>query len=132
MIPSEFGKNFILIEETSEINNYLNAIDLLCLTSNSGEGMSNIIMEAMSVGVSCLSSDIGDNKKLISFYGKLFTIDNDEEFINQLSNFIENFKFPENKSNESRNFIISNYSLENMRNKYNKFYKEIYEYEENK
>ena len=52
MIPSEFGKNFILIEETSEINNYLNAIDLLCLTSKSGEGMSNIIMEAMSVGVS--------------------------------------------------------------------------------
>lgn len=132
LIPGEFRKNFILIEETSEINNYLNAIDLLCLTSNSGEGMSNIIMEAMSVGVSCLSSDIGDNKKLLSSYGKLFTIDNDEEFINKISNFIESFKFPENKSNESRNFIISNYSLENMSNKYNKFYKEIYEYEENK
>ncbi len=89
-------------------------------------------MEAMSVGVSCLSSDIGDNKKLLSSYGKLFTIDNNEEFVNKLSNFIENFKFFENKSNESRNFIISNYSLENMRNNYNKFYKEIYEYEENK
>ena len=66
IVPNDVINKFILIDEYDNINEILNSLNIICITSRWGEGMSNILIEAMSTGLSCISSDIGDNKFLVN------------------------------------------------------------------
>lgn len=125
IVPNNLINQFILIDEYENINEVLNSLNIICVTSRWGEGMSNILIEAMATGLSCISSDIGDNKFLIENFGNTFAVGNDKSFISLLNDNIilkSNYK---NKSNIIRDHIIKNYSLNSMFKNYFHIYKAV-------
>ena len=114
-----------MIDEYENINEVLNSLNVICITSRWGEGMSNIIIEAMSTGLNCISSDIGDNKFLIQNFGSTFAVGNNKFFIHLLNEYINLKSSYKKKSKIIRDHIIKNYSLNSMFKNYSCIYKTI-------
>jgi len=122
-------KDFILLLENSKI----------CLNSSINEGMSNVILEALSIGVPVLARKNEGNCKLIinDYNGMLF--DTPEEFTQKL-NFIlkDDFNNDDDVNNDNRNNFIKkiiengkliikeNFSYEVEKNSYKDFLGEIF------
>ncbi len=58
-----------LLGYRSEIQMMLPGIDIVCLSSAFGEGFPNILGEAMACGVPCISTDVGDARRIIAETG---------------------------------------------------------------
>jgi len=119
-------KNILLLDNVENINTFMKQFDLFILTSL-GEGMPNVIGEAMSNSIPCISSDVGDCKYLIGDTGWVFKSNN----INQLISSV--YKAIKLKSNKEKWIIkkkqcterISKYfSTNNMKDKYDKLWNE--------
>ena len=53
------------VGEVNDVVGIMNASDLITVTSIMGEGFPNVIIEAMSCGTPCISTDVGDSNQLI-------------------------------------------------------------------
>jgi len=63
-----FPKQFTLLGFRDDVLNCLNALDVFCLSSRS-EGFPNVLGEAMSIGIPCVATDVGDVRTLLSQTG---------------------------------------------------------------
>ena len=122
LVPNELRSKFILLDEYKDINEVLNSLNLICVTSRWGEGMSNILIEAMSTGLNCISSEIGDNKHLIKNFGSTYTTGDEITFVSLLNKHISKATDYKKRSMDNRNHIIKNYSLTLMFQKYFEIY----------
>jgi len=122
LVPNELVSKFILVDEYEDINEVLNSLNLICITSRWGEGMSNILIEAMSTGLNCISSKIGDNKHLINNFGSTYTVGDEITFVSLLNKHISKATDYKKRSMDTRNHIIKNYSLTLMFQKYFEIY----------
>ena len=122
LVPNELISKFILVDEYEDINEVLNSLNLICITSRWGEGMSNILIEAMSTGLNCISSEIGDNKHLINNFGSTYTVGDEITFVSLLNKHISKATDYKKRSMDTRNHIIKNYSLTLMFQKYFEIY----------
>jgi len=71
-----------LLDEIEDMPKFYNRVDLNILTSSHGEAFPNVIAESMSCETPCLSTDIGDAKKIIGNYGWIVSQNNKEMFCN--------------------------------------------------
>lgn len=62
-----------LLDECDDIPAIMNALDVFTLTSSHSEGFSNVIGEAMSCGIPCIATDIGDIPRIIGNTGQILT-----------------------------------------------------------
>jgi glycosyltransferase involved in cell wall biosynthesis len=62
-------ERFHLAGEWSDLARLYPAVDVLCLTSAWGEGFPNVVGEAMSCGVPCVVTDVGDAPRIVDGAG---------------------------------------------------------------
>jgi len=58
-----YADRFLLVGETHNVANYMSAMDIFCLPSNT-EGFPNVLGEAMASELPCVVSDVGDVRKI--------------------------------------------------------------------
>ena len=99
----------------------LPCLDIHLLTSYE-EGFPNAIGEAMSCGIPCISSNVGDCKNIISRFGGVAEI-NDYTSLAKIS--FEALDFKAENKKEIREYIYKNYSIKKIVNEYEKLYSGI-------
>lgn len=96
--------------------------DLLVLTSKS-EAFPNVIGEAMSMAIPCISSDVGETSNLIKDSGWIFSVGDSKNLSETILDAYELYRFNKNYWNElrlkSRKRIINYFNIEFMIHKYN-------------
>ena len=116
-------KNFFLLDHRKDLPLIYSALDVHILTSLS-ESSSNSVMESLSCGTICLSTDVGNSSELLEDQ-YIFKSNDMQALINALSLLINNTDKNTSYSDDLRRNIESKFSIEKMNKEYIDFYKGI-------
>ena len=120
----------------SNVGNYLKDSDLFILPSRA-EGLSNALLEAMSYGIPCISTDIGGNRELfgwdvcrkinlgeyiIAKHGLLVNPDDTEGLSEAILCLLSNRETRETIGKGGRSIVEQNYSIDRIADKYIELY----------
>ena len=101
----------IWVAKQHNINKIFNAIDVLVSASNA-EGFSNVIAEALAVGVPCVATDVGDSKQIISEFGGVAPPKNPQALSQAIAAVLENIDlFTEEFRVSARSYILETFSI---------------------
>jgi glycosyltransferase involved in cell wall biosynthesis len=89
------------------------ALDLLVSSSSYGEGFSNVIGEAMSCGLSCVVTDVGDSARIVGDPNRVVRPNNPEMLASTILKVLKTSE-ARNESNTLRERIIENYSVQSL------------------
>ncbi|WP_201537883.1 glycosyltransferase family 4 protein [Psychrobacter immobilis] len=112
--------NFRLLGQRDDVATCLSLMNVFCLHSKT-EGFPNVLAEAMAMEIPCVATDVGDAKHIMGDFGTLVA-KNDKnglaqaikDIVNTLS--LDNLK--KNEENNSRQYIIDNFSMDTVYAKY--------------
>jgi len=96
----------------SDVVTIYSALDVLVSSSSYGEGFPNVIGEAMSCGVPCVVTDIGDSAMIVGDPTRVVNPRDPEMLAAAIYRILKTQK--SNESQALRNRIISNYSIDKM------------------
>ena len=68
IVNTGFKSRFVLLGERKDVPQCLAAMDIFCLHSRT-EGFPNVLAEAMAMGLSCVTTDVGDAAMLLADTG---------------------------------------------------------------
>ena len=107
-----------LIDEVSSIEQILPAFDCAVLTSLS-EGLPNVIGEAMSCGVPCIATDVGDTAILVADTGIIIKPNQPEQLSKNILKYAAlSHEERSNKELNARARIVNHYTIEKVTQKY--------------
>jgi sugar transferase (PEP-CTERM/EpsH1 system associated) len=111
---------------SQNIVDILNAMDVFVLPSVS-EGMSNTLLEAMSVALPVVATRVGGNSELIEdgITGLLFKVGSIEELIGKLVILAGNQNLRSDLGKSARARILAEYRLDSMMERYRNLYCEL-------
>lgn len=116
--------SFILlgqIDTREELSHVYKKMDCLVLSSIT-EGFPNVLIEAMSFGVPCISTDVGDAREIIADTGWIVPSEDQEALEEALTEaYHEYIDFPEKwaaRREKAYNRVVENYSIEKMCERY--------------
>jgi glycosyltransferase involved in cell wall biosynthesis len=111
------------IGNTPDVVAQLNGFDMFVLPSLA-EGMSNALLEAMSVGLACVATRVGGNSEVIEdgISGLLFEARNAKALAAQLRAFAVNVKRRRECGEHARKRVEASFSLNKMLDKYSQMY----------
>ena len=112
----------ILYGKTYEINNILNAFDINILTSKK-ECSPISLIESMSTGIPCISTNVGDAIELIGDSGWVVNTSDYKSIAKLIMDINLDKNILKIKSNIARKRVEKNYPIEKMINKYKKLYR---------
>jgi glycosyltransferase involved in cell wall biosynthesis len=115
------NNQIILLNQKNDINKYYSIFDLFTLCSVS-EGFPNVLGEAMSCELCCISTNVGEASALLQDEGFIIPVDDLDALVSKITNCIENLEITKNMGILARNKIIKSYSLQNTVNQYTKLY----------
>ena len=111
-------KSVLLLGKRQDISNILNAFDVLCSSSSFGEAFPNVVAEAMSCGVPCVVTDVGDSANIVGDLGIVVLPSSPEQMATACLKILETPPSP--KKIQER--INNHFSLDKMVGNYKKFY----------
>lgn len=101
-----------------------NALDILVLPSAYGEGFPNVVAEAMSCGVPCVVTDVGDAAMLIGDTGKCAPPKDPIALKNGISSMLQKISEDPTIKDQARQRILENFKVELLADRTSKlFYK---------
>ena len=119
---AEFRSYFHLVGEQSDIHLWYNAMDIYCLSSKS-EGFPNALVEAMAMGLPCVSTEVGDAKSILNGHGILAHSNNVQALIDALLFMLR--MTPDERFNlgqSARQSVLNTYSIKSIYNHYHHTY----------
>ncbi len=115
----------VLMGERENIHSITAGLDI-ATTSSSSEGFSNTLGEAMSCGVPCVVTNVGDSAKIVNGLGVVVPAGNPSALANGWSQFIEmEESVRENLGRQARQRIIDQFSIQSVVRKFEKIYDEV-------
>ena len=102
------------------------ALDIATSSSSSGEGFPNVIGEAMSCGVPCVVTDVGDSASIVGEAGRSVTPRDPRALAAALSALIENGEQRKSLGRRARQSIIERFSLEAVVRQYETLYLQVH------
>ena len=120
---SNFQKNFCIYDQVDNVNYYLNKTDILVNCSYSSEGFPNILGEGIINNCLCITSGIGDAKRIFN-NNNFFIFKNEKKILEEKILSIldmKNKELDKIKQDLRKNFI-NNYSISKLIDKYNELY----------
>ncbi|QKF91696.1 glycosyltransferase [Campylobacter sp. CCUG 57310] len=114
-----------MIGHCDEPANFLHALDIFMLISDSGEGVPQSLMQALLMNKACIATDVGSIKDL--YDGSNFSLVNFDKneieiaLIKMLQNDEQRNKFEKN----AREFVKNNFTKDIMANKIYKIYEDL-------
>ena len=111
--------------EREDVSNIMNIFDIFCLSSRA-EGFPNAIGEAMSCGIPCIATDVGDTKFIIGETGWVVPPRNTPKLIEAMNLALQ---LSEDQlkilGKKARKRIIDHFSISLIEKQYDQFYKEL-------
>lgn len=107
-LPTE---NVYWVNCGSDVN--YNAFDVLCLTSAYGEGFSNVLCEALSSGIPCIATNVGDAALILNDDNNIVA---PEDVKNMAQKVLKQLEIPYSEGNAItlREKITSHYTIDKM------------------
>ena len=119
MIPQN---QILIIDNTEDVKKYYNIFDLLILCSAWGEGFPNVLGEAMSSELCCISTPVGDAPDILEDVGYLVPLDDVDFLIEKVKNCMDNPEELNKLGRKARIKILNQYSMEKTINTYLNIY----------
>jgi glycosyltransferase involved in cell wall biosynthesis len=117
--------HFVLLGERTDVPVCLAAMDVLCLHSLT-EGFPNVIGEAMSMGVPCVSTDVGDAALLIADTGTVVPKANSEALAQGLTQLLELTREDRTSLGQKAKMRIhTEFTLDQCRERFENLYQQI-------
>jgi glycosyltransferase involved in cell wall biosynthesis len=107
------GENVQFVGQVEDVASYLQSSDFFVLPS-AAEGLSNALLEALSVGLPCIATAVGGTPDVIvdGVNGLLITPDNADELRSALLKFLSDGSTRQRMGVQARETIQARYSLE--------------------
>ncbi|MBJ6723679.1 glycosyltransferase [Geomesophilobacter sediminis] len=111
---------------TKDVATYLQAIDIMVLTSIS-EGFPTVILEAMSMGIPVISSNVGGCPEIVrsGVNGILFDVNNADGFVEAVESVLNDRDRYRSLSAEAIGTVRSSFTIETMIAGYTRCYREF-------
>ncbi|MBF0301109.1 MAG: glycosyltransferase, partial [Oligoflexia bacterium] len=125
---SELGiSDYVSLTGESKSPELMPCLDIFVLSSI-GEGLPNVLGEAMSCGIPCISTNVGDAAKLLNGLGIVVEPSNPKALAEAMKDFTQTSKEKMDIiSVASRKHIIDNYSPEGVVRQYTSLYNQLLE-----
>lgn len=122
---AELEGRVTLLGQRTDITDVMNAFDVIACTSTS-EGFSNVIGEAMSCGVPCVATDVGDNATLVGPGGSIVPAGDADALLAALIRMVEMPPelFQELKT-RARAHILEHFAIEDVSRRYEELFDEF-------
>lgn len=123
---TDMPPRFIRLGAWERVSEFLNALDILVLSSAFGEGFPNVIGEAMACGIPAITTRVGDAALIVQAESQIIPPQNVDKLVAALRNLLSlSSKDRQAIGLEGRERIQSSYSLSVMRKRYALFYKNL-------
>ncbi|MER1984380.1 MAG: glycosyltransferase [Solibacillus sp.] len=117
--------DIVLLGQRDDIPQLMAGANVFVLSSV-GEGLPNVLGEAMLSGTCCVTTNVGDCKAIVREYGEIVPSQNSKELalaIEKVLNYSE--ELYKEKSHNGRLYVMENYDIRNVSNEYFKIYDEL-------
>ena len=113
----------LMVGEYRKMQNFLAALDFFCLSSAWGEAFPNVLGEAMSCGVPCVATDVGDTGFILGDTGIVVASRNPGQLVDAMETLIKlSIDNRRRMGQKTRLRVLQNFSIKKIAGKYEKKY----------
>jgi glycosyltransferase involved in cell wall biosynthesis len=126
ILQAELTERFHLLGRRGDISRLVAGLDIAASSSSCGEGFPNVIGEAMSCGVPCVVTDVGDSAMIVGDTGYVVPPRNSEAFADALNKLLS--LSPQARMDlgqQARRRVKKNYSLSDIVQHYEALYRDV-------
>ena len=117
------NKNVHLLGHIEQVPELIKALDIYVLSSDSGEGVSQSLMQALMMETAVISTNVGSTSDLYSDDNfMMIDVDSQSQLNRACNNLIFDEKLRQSYQNRSRSHVLKNFSNERMIEKITRVY----------